>query len=279
MPEVSINKHIYRNIDGQLSTCCDDCVFFQDKKCFLGRHEKGMQLEQVTVDDKEFNVVKGRLCNTLRTPEWVESICVSLEEAKEIALKEAEPQVSILIPIDSSETMFYLETTLLSLMESSIPPVSVHIIFNTINYHIQPIKLASWCKAHMKIPWSINKMTEPMTIDKSIDHVEKKILGNFYTICHTGLLLPKDFIYNLHHDLNIEMKRIIALRPVKGRHLETVSVQALRHHYLLGNSDVTFVTPEGVETNLSNILDKISYIITEEQEGKEYLIGEAKNYV
>jgi len=255
----------------EAETICRDCAFaVYDEEtqtgCSIGKIDKfekqGAEIIEVYDEtNKEFYVIKGRVCVSWRGSDWKEKN-KGRDDWAEIVAKETMVRMDAIIYMSKDTTLADVEKTVLSLKNNTIKPAQLTLVNN--GSEIDRPTLARICNAS-EFKWRVeNIQEEDASRMRGIDIAIKKVNANdynYYCIFDAGKKVPTNFISDINSSLNDDLNRFLALRSDDGN--GDVG-QILMHKRIGGNRDKPF-------------LDKIEH--TTRSQGCPNLLQETSNVV
>jgi len=254
-------------------TICRDCAFSvyegeTQTACSIGKIDKFKEqgaevLEVYDETNKEFYVVKGRVCVFWRGGEWKKKHA-SRKDWEGIVNKETMVRMSANIYLDKKSTLKDLDKTVTSLQKGVLKPTQLTII----NNH-SPIEKLILARVGMKsgFKWRIENIQDDGKSDRyrCIDIAIRKTSAkdcNYYFVFNGGKVVPKDFIVDINKSLNVDMNRFLAL---KGNNGNGDVGQIHMHKQMGGNRDNRFLNKIDNTTRsqgCSHLLQKTSKIVS-----------------
>ena len=232
----------------EAETICRDCAFAvydEDSQtgCSIGKldkfEEQGAEIIEVYDEtNKEFYVVKGRVCVHWRGSDWKNKY-KGRDDWDQIVAKETMVRIDANIYLDKNSTLVELDRTVKSLQKGKIKPVQITIINNCSTITRQ---LLASCGMNSGLRWRVESITEDDASRlRCIDIAVRKVNANefnYYCIFDAGKKVPTNFISDINSSLNEDMNRFLALRSEDGN--GDVG-QVLMHKRIGGNRDKPFL--------------------------------------
>tara|TARA_R110000824_G_scaffold9415_4_gene42157 strand:+ start:47028 stop:47903 length:876 start_codon:yes stop_codon:yes gene_type:complete len=228
------------SISDEPETICRDCAFaVYDGKtqtgCSLEKIEKFKKqgaeiLEVYDEENKEFFVIKGRVCVFWRGGEWQEKN-KGRKDWEDIVNKETMTRMEAIIYLDKNSTLMDLDKTVTSLQTGIFKPMNLTMINN--HSSIEKMILAR-VGMESSLKWRVENIRDPASEDdtgentdefnpdyefperyRCVDIALQKSRAkecNYYFIFDAGKTVPKNFISDISNSINIDMNRFLALR-------------------------------------------------------------------
>lgn len=230
-------------------TICRDCAFSvydgeTQTGCSLGKidkfEEQGTEILEVYDEtEKEFYVIKGRVCVFWRGRDWKEKN-KGRKDWEDIVNKETMIRMDANIYLDKNSTLKDLDKTVTSLQKGTLKPVQLTIINN--DSSLERLMLA---RVGMKsgFKWRVENIDDGGDVDRyrCIDIAIRKTSAkdcNYYFVFDAGQAVPKNFISDINESLNVDLNRFLAL---KGKDGNGDVGQVHMHKQIGGNRDKRFL--------------------------------------
>lgn len=223
----------------EVLTECNGCIFAEIKNenqvgCKMGRLDKLSKL-----DGRDGYFKLQRFCNTYRPESWLSDLSVSeSEDIRATALKEVRPRIGFFVIFDNIWENF--EKTINDIQNQKMPARYIVVItskvewnekihsflcskfdFNDTEYHIVQIVE----QPHLK----------DMLIDESFKHAK----NGWAHVCNSGESIDSEFISKVHKRINIDMRRLVIIKPYDDE-LNGLVFQTALFKFLNGNSTKIF---------------------------------------
>lgn len=223
----------------QVDTCCKECVFavwdgITQTDCSLDRISMYSELGAVQEcfdEEKEFYVIRNRICPCYRTQKWADRQKGSLKEQIEKEL-----QISYHIILFSSSLINNVKGFLKTLLNQQVLPKILTIIRRPSD--VGGADLVRLCQQLIgdKFAWTVRdikniELTETQLIDESVRTRQKNI--PYYCVFYTDEGLPNNFFDELNNKILNEGFRFAMIMPEKGKHGLIVPYSI--HQHLFGN--------------------------------------------
>lgn len=205
-----------------MDTPCKECCFaiYEDVTqvgCAQGRIEKYQEVDPDAVlpvydDDKEFFVIKDRLCPYFRTKEWLDQVGNNEEVIKDILRFETTLNFDIFLFLEKDHDLSHIEKTVHSILGQTVRPYRLFIV--RLMSHKTPPQEISLFLEHLNIPfeWKISSWVDD---DFSRLRVVKNLITNskyshFGTMCESGFVFPDEYLERINK-LYIDELRICGM--------------------------------------------------------------------
>ena len=209
----------------EAETVCRDCAFAvydgdTQTACSLGRldkfEENGAEVVEVYDEtNKEFFVIKGRVCVCWRHPDWQEKH--EGRNLEEIVKKETTIRMDAVVYIDKDSAYEDVKNTLDSLKAGQVKPACVTFVKNQCEVDDWAI-VTLGRKSGLK--WKAETIREDdATRGRCVDIAIRKTSAkdcNYYFVYNAGEIVPKNFISDINHSINEDMNRFLAPRSDDG---------------------------------------------------------------
>jgi len=244
----------------KVQTNCKGCQFSKTSHSEDGHIlQVGCELDRVEALNPDGSLVGdedgsyyefNRFCNTYRPAEWLDVI--SEEEKSDIVgtvMQEVAPRMGFFVFLDTDATnaIEELSKTIQSIKNQSFHRASyVVVIFDKVEYANEIQELLAntfdFNETEYHMLRSIFDKEKNLLIDEAFKHAKN---GWIYNIS-SGLEVPVDLIERVHKRVNIDMKRLVVVRPFDG--VNGLLFQSSLFKFLAGNTPV--LEPD-IETNTS----------------------------
>ena len=266
------NEYPLEANSNETETICRDCAFAvydgeTQTGCSIGKldkfEEQGAEvLEVYDETNKEFYVIKGRVCVSWRGSKWKEKY-EGRDDWAEIVSKETMVRMDANIYMHKDTTLADIEKTVISLKNNTIKPAQITLINN--QTEIDRATLARICNAS-GFKWRVENIQEDdadrlRCIDIAVRKVSAKEC-NYYCVFDAGKKVPPNFISDINSSLNDDLNKFLALRSDDGN--GDVG-QVLMHKRIGGNRDKSFLDKIEHTTRSQgcpNLLQKTSEIVS-----------------
>lgn len=214
-------------------TTCKDCIFAKYKnitqtKCTLGRIEEykkhGIQVIEAYDEEKEFFVIKNKICMFKRLDDWTHKNKSKNEQIKIIKDKIFPYMVII---INEHNDVSKVIKTLKSVYKQKFLPKYISVInkcetaFNKNNDK----KIIELFKANT-IPWKLEGMTDPNIPEHKLeDYVVDFRPSYYYSVFYSGFEVPPTMFLKLRNkiiDENLQFSVILPNSQKQGRVVSTL---------------------------------------------------------
>jgi len=208
-------------------TICRDCAFSvydgdTQTGCLLGKIDKfdAQDTEILEVYDetnKEFYVIKGRVCVFWRGGDWKKQH-TNRKNWENIVNKETMIRMNANIYLDKTSTLKDLDKTVDSIHNGLLKPSQLTIINNA-----SPIERLILARVGIQsgLKWRVENIDDGGDADRyrCIDIAIRKTSAkdcNYYFVFDAGQVVPTNFISDINKSLNIDMNRFLALKGKDG---------------------------------------------------------------
>ena len=204
-----------------VNSSCKGCVFAEvdtpQTSCKLDRAAK------LGIDDKDEDgfFVLSRFCTTYRPKEWLSdlSLAESMDTEKTV-LEEIYPRVGFFIVLDTTrdDAIEQLRATVEDIKnQKEIAPRYIVIINDKVEYNedafavVQP--LFDFEETEYHILQLQVEIDDPVnTIDEAFAHAK----NGYVYVTTSGERVPRDLIYKIHKRVNLDMKKLVVVKPYSG---------------------------------------------------------------
>ena len=217
-----------------LDTSCKECIFTEDKDLtqigcktdYIAKfHKLDIEILDAYDKDKEFWVIKDRICPSYRTSRW-KYIDKTFEEQME-QIKE-ESKIPYQVIIFTNNNIKDVEITLDSLMTQTIPPHHITLI-KPIDCNLTPRILTDLCKNHPLLNgnWRVECIVNPETNrGNAIDFVIDVIPKLYYAVFNAGFKVYSRLFEDISNKMLEELTPLTITKPDSNGNGEIV------HYYL-----------------------------------------------
>jgi hypothetical protein len=225
----------------KIHTCCKDCVFSQYEgitqlDCSLGKIDKFERLDIPIIeaydDEKEFYIIENRKCQFYRNKQWMlQNIDVGDAPNTINFLVKKETQISpdILILVETNTSLEDIKTTVLSIKNSTIKPLSIIFTFEK-NIEKLHLSIFQWIKHNVEIPYSY----EYVHIEDNKINFGVRRVKLFYICLEAGKELKEKYIENINNRINNEMWPILYIRAEEPYQYHHMFVSKQLHNFVGG---------------------------------------------
>lgn len=258
-----------------IATACKDCVFATyigktQTGCALGRLDKyraaGTQVDECYDEDKEFFVIRGRICAACRNQnnKWCKKH--KPEDYANAVRKDISLRMLVIVPVlDNKHTIEDIMTTVKSIDAQKLPATEVIVALN------DDLKAAPVLQAmkEAKCNWTVKRVVEKdkdgnrLALGCVVDMcVEFSKESTYYSVFSPGAVIHDNFISSLDEALNDRLERFVMLTPQSG--YSGLVVQKGIHDSVGGNRPGVLADeehPAGYVTGqtLYSVCDKVFY--------------------
>ena len=203
-------------------TKCNGCVFakLDDSKQVGCELDRAIKLN-IQESDENNCFVLSRFCNAYRPAEWLKDL--SLSESENIhatVMTEIHPRVGFFVVLDTSNenAIVELEKTLKDIHQQMIiAPRYVAIINDKVEYNEEIYNILGNMFEFDKTQYHIVQLQiKPENAHHKIDEAFRHAKNGWVYVTSSGENVPRDLIYNIHKRLNIDMKKLVVVKPYSG---------------------------------------------------------------
>ena len=204
-----------------VNSSCNGCVFAE-----VDTHQTSCKLDRAAklgIDDKDEDgfFVLSRFCTTYRPKEWLSdlSLAESMDTEKTV-LEEIYPRVGFFIVLDTTrdDAIEQLRATVEDIKnQKEIAPRYIVIINDKVEYNedafavVQP--LFDFEETEYHILQLQVEIDDPVnTIDEAFAHAK----NGYVYVTTSGERVPRDLIYKIHKRVNLDMKKLVVVKPYSG---------------------------------------------------------------
>jgi len=198
---------------------CKGCVFadmgeFAQKSCRLGRDSKlGIQ----DTDDDGFFVL-SRFCNTYRPKEWLKELSIiESEDTKTTVMGEIYPRLGffVLLQTNTADEIEGFKKTLEDIKnQKAIKPRYIVVINDKVEYNEEVFKLLEDSFDFSETEYHIVQLRQiPKNRAARIDQAFSHAKNGWIYVTSSGEKIPRDLIYKIHQRINIDMKKLVVVKP------------------------------------------------------------------
>lgn len=245
----------------KIETPCKNCAFatWNEKTqigCSNGALDQlvinGAELIEAYDDEKEFYVVKNRICpvKVNINSDWYKSRQFL---SSEDLLKEVRETIRlhcdaiVVVPLGSS--LSEVIDTVDSLKNQLYQPEKIILVNESGFKPIQLINIVKPTGIHYSVEQVQEKLHEDEKLLRLVQIGAKKVKSNYYSVFESGYIVPNDYYSSIDEALHEKFERFLCLEPEEG--ISGLFVSMRMHKALCGNSE-------------GSLVDKIK-LLTEEQ--------------
>lgn len=258
-----------------IQTSCRNCGFarYEGKTqtdCALGRIEKyrgkGVEVVEAYDEEKEFFLIKDRICRYCRPPEWVDKNAG--KDLVRVATEENSLRLEIVIPVsgESKEEVFI---TLSSIDGQTKPPYLVNLALDAGELSASDFVLSLRDKAY---GWNIYTSQEPSSKEVLVHRAVEHSKSNYLLVVPAGIPLKTDVVERIARVVDEDEKRFVYLDSVLR--IELIQTGAFKH--MGGNLPMDVAGPETTE-HLANFREKIAFAVR--TQGHSELVGRLEYFI
>lgn len=253
----------------KLETCCKYCVFAnyegsEQVGCFLNRLDvyeaRGVKVDECYDNEKEFYVIRDRICNTCRDKNWIKED-ETIEQMVERIYKEVEVNADVFLYVDDSVDSIVEIIESLDSLESQHIPVEVVVVNNSRG----KIKSSAIVNAlqKTKLKWNVEGITDQdKSKHRALDIAIRKSKKMLYVLLNAGKKLDRWLIYDINEAINHHLDRFIMLETDDEDNGLVVMNKA--HKLFNGNLEVPIqqkIREIAKEQGMENLIKKHSELI------------------
>lgn len=221
---------------GNPQTSCKDCCFavYEDRtqtKCRLKRLDKlrraGAEILEVFDKEKEFYVVYNKYCLWKRSPAWLEQYKDGYRRRlfKELKIKY---DAIIIVGSNDNETKQDIFDSLDQLAEQSIAPNHITVVIPAyISLNIPDLKSSLDAT---NLNYSIEKLLEPINIERVIDIVINRHASQLYLVCESGYKLDPQLMKKVNKAVVNDVKYFGVIKAATPYHGWIFSHDVFRYY-------------------------------------------------
>jgi hypothetical protein len=220
-------------------TECNGCVFAEvsdsaQTGCKLGRLDKFPKM-----DGREGYFKFQRFCNTYRPESWLSDLSVSeSEDITATALKEVQPRVGFFVIFDNNWENF--EKTINCIKDQKIPARYIVTVNSKVEWNEQIHSFLCSNFDFRETEYHIVQIVkQPHLKDLLIDESFKHAKNGWAYVCNSGEDIDPEFISKVHKRINIDMKRLVIIKPYDDQ-LNGLVFQTALFKFLNGNHTKIF---------------------------------------
>ncbi len=229
-------------MDSGIRTLCEECVFADYNDVGIQAGCKTNRLEAferagatVTLEGNSYKIT-DRACNRWRDKEWLDGLN-SVFSPEQLVAEESSVQIDYIIYIDKTSTPVDFWKTIRSI--DGQRPLAREIVVLANGSEIASKHLSSMItSAGLSCKWRISWITDPtMDRDACLDLGVSKVSGMYYTVVNCGDTLPDDFSFKINFEVEENLRRITAIRPLTESG-SGLTVLRILHKMFGGNKSV-----------------------------------------
>lgn len=201
-------------------TVCKDCCFatWDDitqtgcQHLILNKYKKlGVNVLDCYDEDREFNVIKDRICPFKRSQQWLKRCQDTSSNIHDILKFESRLQFHIVIFVDINHTLNDILTTLHSLENQKLTPVYVSII-REFNNPIHPLEITKLLQGSI-FPWRMQNPVEPMTKYHALHIAIRSMNLPYFVTLNAGSIIESDFLQIINDFVILELRQFAIILP------------------------------------------------------------------
>lgn len=258
----------------EIRTCCRNCPFalYEGKTqtdCSLGRLDK-YQRQNVSVveaydEEKEFFLIKERICPYCRTPDWAEKN--KGKDLTEVAKAENALRLEVVVPVEAGE-FDKAKETIRSVENQTRPVFRLNIAINQCEY--TPATFITELRTK-SFDWNVyaanEKLSRGMLVHRAVEHSK----SNYFIATYAGTSLYANFVERLARAVEEEESRFIYLSHDL---LQVYQTGSFKH--MGGNMPIQVAGPDKVEY-LNDFWEKLQFAMR--TNGESELVGRLEDFI
>ena len=241
-------------------TMCSGCVFAelgnsQQVSCQLDRASK------LKIQDQDENgyFILSRFCSTYRPTEWLNELSFAeSDDIKKTVLSEIHPRVGFFVLLDTTkeDSIEQLKQTLTDIKEQElISPRYVIVINDKVEYSEEICGLLAKMFNFDETAYHVVQLQiTPDSLSNRIDEAFAHAKNGWAYVTSSGESVPRDLIYKIHQRVNIDMKKLVVIKPYGE--INGLLFQAALFKFVNGNKPKLY-TDEVVDSR--SFLEKIEH--------------------
>lgn len=209
---------------GQIDTVCKSCIFatYEDNTqtgCKLNRIESfkniGAEIVEAMDSEKEFYVIKERVCNTCRNEEWGENH--DKKDWLPIVMSQIMLQCEAYIYVAPHHTQEDIGYTITSWLKQYIKPTRITVVLHN-KSKLSRVEVVNSVKKQCsgKVDWQVENISpvDGETKNRCLDIAIKKCKSPFYSVSNAGYWVPAKYLQSINRAINDGMERFVMLTPL-----------------------------------------------------------------
>ncbi len=223
-------------------TVCKYCCFAEwsddgitQTDCKLGMIQKyrkiGSSILECYDEDKEFYVIKNRICPFNRSDRWLEHF---REHYQEILDKETRPIIHVIILFT---TLDELRQTITTIDDQEFPPVMVTVFrpWGCKTYPSDIVKILE----NTNYKWKIhNQLKQDESIDYIIHQIQRTVPYQYYLLCKAGEKIPHDLFSGIQ---DITINKLQQFGCITHEGIEVIPRSVHNYWYFHGDPNLSIV--------------------------------------
>ena len=237
------------------NTPCKDCCFaiyddITQVGCARNRIEKykdnGAEIIEAYDEEKEFFVIKDRLCPFFRSKKWLDAFSEKSDEDMEKILAFETMSSFHLIILLKEGSIEDLKDTIDSvpLEFKNVPPTQITII-RPRGSKVRPQDIKDLFTGVL-VRWRIENLLVNRKDSEVIHSAQKIINTQYYCVCNAGYKFPKDYFKSIHKAV-IDNLLQFGLIEVEKDQLDGIVIPRHVHEYWYFHGDIEKTIPENVK--------------------------------
>lgn len=254
-------------------TPCKNCCFavYEDLTqvgCARNRLEKykkvGSEIIEAYDEDKEFYVIKNRICPFYRDKKWLDAFKgQSDSEIERMLTYETMSRFHLIIILKSDSTLKDLKQTVTSVPFEflNVPPSQVTVV-RPKGLQLDPKGVKELFSGTLA-KWRMENLLIDRTDSQVIHNVQKTAKAQYYCVCHAGYQLPPNYFKTINKSILDNLTQFGMIEAEKDE-LEGVVIPLHVHEYWYFHGDKDKTIPEKIkEYQCQNQEEKIVYQLEE----------------
>lgn len=249
---------------------CKNCTFaVYDGKtqtgCVLGRTDQFRRLGNLVEaedEERQFFIVNGRICSAFNEAQSEFFRTTTDENRVEAIYRLLSTRLTLVVVASQDTRLADIEKSARDVVAQEMKPHEVVFINNLCRVAPAAIRDAVWKIIETAVPYSIHKIVETkdgkaVSTERAVDLAAPRISGSYFSVFSAGAAIPKEFVKQIDHDLNVRMERFALLTPAGGEGL-TVQTSMFKWPMINGNAKAVF-NEGGGDVVLNSYEEKIAH--------------------
>lgn len=251
-------------------TPCKDCCFaiYEDITqvgCSRNRIEKyknaGNEIIEAYDEDKEFYVIKGRLCPYYRNRDWLNRIGDNPTSLEMMLSVETAATIHLIIFL-RDKSIEELDKTIKSIdvENSSVKPIQVTVV-RPRSSKLKVQELKDYLNS-IQVIWRIENLIVDMDDTKTIHMIQKTLTSQYYCTCNSGFEFEDRYFEKMNNAVLEDLLQFGMIESSKDSN-EGIIIPIHVHQYWYFNGDTQKSIPENIrEYQCQNPKEKIVFQIS-----------------